>query len=464
MAAAGGGAAVMPPLVVATVLVPLNATMIAVALPDVTAGLDAQLRASAWLVTSYLIAVAAFQPVMGKLGDRHGHRRMLRLGVWWFALASVGAAASVSLPMLMAFRVQQALAGAVIVPSAAALIRERVPGDRRGRALGALGSAAGLAAALGPVIGGALTAAATWRGIFAVNLPLAALALVLSRRLAADRARPLAARRRAARFDLAGALLLTALLTGVAALLSAGDRLPPGALAAAAPVLGAAGAWFVRRELRHPEPVLQPRFFRNRAFAAVNAAAALSNLALFAVLLAVPLMLSARDGWGSGTIGLALAALSLAAVVASPVGGRLADRSGRRLVSAAGLLALAAGIAALAVAGSDVGTAALLAALAAAGAGMGLAHPGLRAIALESLAQRHTDVAAGILSTSRYLGSIASAGLLVAVLGSGSGSGRHGAFFAVAAAAAALAFASVLAAPVGSRRRVAEPMTPEMSR
>lgn len=462
--AAGRGGAPVLPLALATVLIPLNSTMIAVALPDVTSDLDAGLRASAWLVTSYLIAMAAFQPVMGTLGDRFGHRRLLRLGVWWFAAASVGAAVSPSLAVLMAFRVQQALAGALIVPSAAALNRTRVPSERRGRALGALGAAVGLAAALGPVAGGALTELAGWRGVFAINLPLAAVALVLGRHLAPDRPRTTAGRRRAARFDLSGALALTALLAAAAGLLSVGERIGTAAVAAGFVFVAAGAAWFLRRELRHPHPVVQPRFLRNRAFAAANAAVALSNLALYAILLAVPLLLTARGGWSSGEIGLALAALSLAAVLASPVGGRLADRAGRREASAAGLLALTVGVASIAVAGSGIGTPALLAGLAVAGAGIGIANPGIQAIALESLAARHAGVAAGVFSTSRYLGSIASAAILAAILGSTSGSARYGAFFAVAAAAAALSFASALSAPVASRPGLAKPRTAEVGR
>jgi EmrB/QacA subfamily drug resistance transporter len=442
--------ALVASVTLAAVLIPLNATMIAVALPEVTRDLDVSVRASSWLVTGFVIVMAALQPVTGKLGDRLGRERLLRIGIWWFALASLGAALSPSLPVLMAFRVQQALAGAVVIPNATALVRERLPADRRGRALGLVGSAVALTAALGPVVGGALTAAASWRAVFAVNLPLAAVALVIGRRVAAS---PPARRPRVAPrpFDVLGALLLSVLLTCVAAVLSAGSELGAGAVAGGV-VLVALGAFgFVQRELRHPEPVLQPRFFRNRAFSAVNAAAALSNLALYTILLGTPLMLAEERHWESGRIGLAIAALALAAVVVAPIGGRLADRVGRRPVAAAGLLAFSAGLLPLAAIGADIATIELVAALALAGAGLGASNPGLQAIALESLAERHAGVAAGLYQTSRYLGSLAAASLLGAIVGTGAGGGYE-ALFAVGVAAALASFLSVLTAPADSAR------------
>ena len=110
-----------------TMLAPLNSTMIAVALPNVMTEFGADVASVGWLVTSYLIAMAALQPVAGKLGDRLGRRRLILGGVAWFGVASLGAATASSLFTLLFFRVQQAVAGAIALPNGAALLREVVP-------------------------------------------------------------------------------------------------------------------------------------------------------------------------------------------------------------------------------------------------------------------------------------------------------------------------------------------------
>ena len=170
----------------ATMLAPLNSTMIAVALPHVIAEFGADIASAGWLVTAYLIAMAALQPVAGKLGDRLGRRRLILGGVAWFGLASMGAATASSLSALLFFRVQQAIAGAVALPNGAALLREVVPADRHAGRFGWVGAAIALAAAAGPTLGGLLVGNAGWRAIFYVNLIFILPALLLGWRSLPD--------------------------------------------------------------------------------------------------------------------------------------------------------------------------------------------------------------------------------------------------------------------------------------
>jgi MFS family permease len=163
----------------ATMLAPLNSTMIAVALPHVITEFGADMASAGWLVTAYLITMASLQPVAGKLGDRLGRRRLILGGVAYFGLASLGAAMASSLPALLFFRVQQAIAGAVALPNGAALVRELVPAGRRAGRFGLVGAAIALAAAAGPPLGGLLVGTAGWRAIFTVNLLLIIPALAL---------------------------------------------------------------------------------------------------------------------------------------------------------------------------------------------------------------------------------------------------------------------------------------------
>jgi len=153
-----------------TMLVPLNSTMIAVALPRLIADFDARLTSAGWLVTGYLIAMASLQPVAGNLGDRLGRRPLVLGGLVWFAIASLGAGLASSLPLLIGFRIQQGIAGALVFPNGIALLREIAPPGRLGSRLGLVMSALPLAAALGPLLAGGLLAFSGWRSIFLVNL------------------------------------------------------------------------------------------------------------------------------------------------------------------------------------------------------------------------------------------------------------------------------------------------------
>ena len=161
------------------VLAPLNSTMIAVALPGIADDLAADAAAASWLVTAYLIAMASLQPVAGRLGDRLGRRRLILGGLVGFGLASLGATVATSLPLLIVCRVAQAVSGAVVLPNGDALLREIVPDERRAGRFGMIGSAIGLAAAVGPPLGGVLVGTAGWRAMFAVNLLLVVPGLVL---------------------------------------------------------------------------------------------------------------------------------------------------------------------------------------------------------------------------------------------------------------------------------------------
>ena len=439
--APGHERAVLATVALGAILAPLNSTMIAVALPRIVDDFDTSVGTVGWLVTSYLLALAVVQPVAGKLGDRHGRRGFILGGLAVFGLASLGAALSPSLGFLIGFRVAQAVSGAVVFPNGAGLIRELVADHRRGGAFGIVGGSVALAAGLGPLLGGLLVMVGGWQAIFYVNLPLVAAALAVAWRAVPRRqsARPATA------FDWPGALLLATVLCGSAALVVEG-RHAPSSLAPGIALLALLAVVFVRRELRHPDPVFQPRFFTARAFAAANGGIASSNLAFYTVLLATPILLTRHLDWSATRIGLALALLSAPMVVFSPVGGRLADRYGRRLPSVAGCAVLTAGLVPLALT-PGLTPYALLPCLSLMGAGVGLSTAGLQASAVEALAPAQAGVAAGLFSTSRYIGSFAGSIALARLLDKGHGLAGFHAVFAIALAAAVVSVAATLALP-----------------
>lgn len=192
---------------------------------------------------------------------------------------------------------------------------------------------------------------------------------------------------------------------------------------------------FIRYELRHADPVLQPRFFRIRSFAAANGAIALSNLAMYSTLLTVPILLSRRGGWSSAKVGAVLVMLSGAMVVCSPLGGRLADRVGRRWPTVIGLTLLTLGVLPLALAGGGIAIPLLLASLGLAGVGIGLSSAGMQTAAIEAVGPREAGVASGVFSTSRYFGSITGSSILAGLLGAAGGGGFEAVFDMVVVAA-----------------------------
>ncbi|OZM81320.1 MFS transporter [Pseudonocardia sp. MH-G8] len=427
------------------VLGPLNSTMIAVALPPMAADLRVDAGTMSWLVTAYLITMAALQPLAGKLGDRLGPRPVLLTGYALLFLASGLAAFVHSLPLLVTCRVVQAVAGALLAPTGFALLRQAAPPDRLGRAFGVVGAVLPLAAAVGPVLGGVLVEFGGWPAIFLVNLPVTLFALVLGWWVIPHAPRP--ANRSAGGFDVVGAGWLCALLIGLTVLL---DTAPGGAVLAAACAVLAVATWaFVRHERRHPDAVLPPRLFTHRSFVAAAAGIGLSNLAFYVTLLAVPLLLHDR-GIDGAQAGLVLGALTLASSPLAVFGGRLADRAGLRLPAVAGLALVLAGLVPLVLDPAGLPLPLLVAALAVMGAGVGLSMPAFQLGALHDVAQHDTGTATGVFFTSRYLGSVAGASLLAGPLAPTS-PGTETLLFIVLAIAAAAGVAAAAALPSGAQ-------------
>lgn len=333
-----------------TMLAPLNSTMIAIALPSIAAHFRVGVSAASLLVPTYLFIMAVLQPVAGGLGDRLGRRRLMLGSLLLFGVASLGAALAINLAMLMGCRLLQALAGAVAFPNGVALLRVAIPSERRGRVSGTVGAAASFAAALGPVVGGLLVQGWGWQAVFLTNVPF-----------------------------IAGALAL-----GYLAIPSS-PRLPQTETAKSA--------------------MLRGNLLDLRTFVAANAAVALSNLAMYVTLLAVPILLTSHLHWSPSWVGFTLAALSVMSLVCAPIGGRWADTMGRRMPVILGLGALTLGCILVGIAQSRL-MPMLIAGLMLMGAGLGISGAGMQTAAIEAVSKRIAGIAAGLFSTSRYCGSI----------------------------------------------------------
>lgn len=340
-------------------LVPLNSTMIAVALPTIATDFGISTGTVSVLITVYLVAMLVGQPIAGRISDIIGNRRAVTLALVGMIVTSCAGALAPTFVLLVVARLAQALCAAALGPSVQALLRSVTPLDQQGRAFGLMGVVLGVGAASGPVVGGVLTQVAGWEAIFLVNVPIAAGALIAARR---------------------------------ANVASRGVR-----------------------ELTSPDAVVSDGRILNRTFVSCFSVQALSTIAQYALLLLTPIILAAR-GWASGSIGLVLSALTVGMIVVGPAGGRAGDRYGRRRPIGLGLLVATSATVALFVAGSSVAVGLLVVALAVFGLGLGAATPNLMSSALESVPMNRTGSAAGVLSTSRYVGSLTTSLVVAAVV------------------------------------------------
>jgi MFS family permease len=380
--------------------------MIVVALPAIARDLNADLASASWLITTYLIAMAALQPIGGHLGDRLGRRRLMLGALVYFSLASVGAAVSDGLVVLGFFRVQQAVAGAMIVPNGLGILR-RAAGDRAGMHFGIIGAVTNVAASVGPLIGGLLVPI-DWRLIFVLNIPLVALALILAWSGMPEQQET----HSRARLDARGVVALGLLLSGAALVLTAFARGIPDAptLALGAAVIAGA-VLFARYENALEEPAFPPSLFRVRAFSAANGAMCFSNLALYGTILGIPVLLA--DAESTTLIGVALFALAAMGIVLGPIAGIVIDRLGARLPSVLGGLLIVVGALATGAVVTGQRLVVLLPSLLVLGGGLAFAFPATRIGAIDTVAPGRVALASGVVSTSRYFG-----GMLGAIIGS----------------------------------------------
>jgi MFS family permease len=379
-------------------LMPLNSTMVAVAVPSIgrTVGHGPGAATQA-LVSTYLIAAIALQSPGGKLGDRVGHWRVLALGQ-----AAVGAGAilgffATDLATLAGARILMATGGALAVPATLALLRVSLPAERRGRAFGAFGAAMATAAALGPIVGGVLVDAFGWEAVFVANVPVLALAAVLV--ASVDRVVDV---RAAGRFDTLGSVLLT---VGLALLVLGAQAAGSATLVLVLGGLAALAAFGVH-ERRVQDPVVAFDLFASPAFAAGTLLICLQNLVMYALVFEIPLVLEERFGLGARQTGQLLIWLMIAMVVTSLGAGRLTERLGPRVLAVAGSSVCLAGLLVLRLDGlASAGHVRLPLALL--GVGLGLCGPAAQTASLSAVAPARSGMAAGVGSTMRYLGGVA---------------------------------------------------------
>lgn len=396
----------------------LDVTIVNIAFPSIEATFDSASRAElSWVLNAYNIVFAALLVPAGRLADLVGRKRVFVAGVWLFVAASALCAIAPSVGVLIAARVLQAVGAALLVPTSLSLLLPEFPVEQRATATAIWGATGAVAAATGPSLGGVLVDLTDWRLVFLVNLPIGLAALVPARRLLVESRDP----DRGAVPDVLGVVLLAA---GVG-LVSLGIVQGPewgwggadviGSLVAGVVLVGAA----LIRSGRVAAPVIDLGLFRVRSFAVANSAMLVYSMAFYAMLLANVLFLTQVWGWSVLTAGVALTPGPLMAALTAPVGGKLSDRFGQRVVAIPGTLLFTAGcvLYATLLDGTPDYVTEFLPGAVVGGMGVGLTFAALGSAAVAELPPARFATGSAVSACSRQIGAVLGISVLVAVLG-----------------------------------------------
>lgn len=322
----------------------LDGTTVNVALPAIGSDLGAQVAGLQWTINAYTLTLAALILLSGSLADRYGRRRVFELGIAWFAVASLASAMAPTMNALIAARALQGIGGALLTPGSLAIIQASFAPQDRARAVGAWSGLGGIAAAIGPLLGGWLVASISWRAIFWLNLPVAAAVLLVTARHVPE-SRATVPPADAGRFDIPGAVL-GALGLGLLtwALIAAGDRGASPAVVTAGAIGILALAAFPLRERRTERPMVPPSLFRSRQFSGVNLVTLVVYGGMSGLFFLLVVFLQEVAGYTPLVAGSALLPVTLLMLLLSSRAGALAERIGPRRPMTIGPLVMAGGM------------------------------------------------------------------------------------------------------------------------
>lgn len=397
----------------------LGTSIANVALPAIAQAFGASFQATQWVVIAYLLAITTLIVSVGRLSDLVGRRKLLLAGVSLFTLSAALCGAAPSLGVLIVARAVQGLGASTMMALAMSMVAGIVPSARMGSAMGLLGTMSAVGTALGPSLGGVLIAAFGWRAIFLVNVPLGVLALIFAYScLSVDR---VVTKTGAKEFDIAGTVLL-ALSLGAYALAMTIGRGSFGALNAA--LLSAAGlgtALLIFVEARTASPLIRPAMFHNPVLRSGLATSAAVSTVMMVTMVVGPFYLTRALGLDSAPAGLALSVGPLVVALTGVPAGRFTDRFGAPPMTIVGLLVIAAGSLAMAVAPVSFGIPGFVVPLAIMTTGYALFQTANNTAVMSGIEAGQRGVVSGMLNLSRNLGLITGASAMGAVFALASG-------------------------------------------
>ena len=320
----------------------LDATVVGIALPAIGRDFHAGVASLQWVVDAYTLTLAGLLLLGGTLGDSYGRRKLFMIGTVWFAIASLLCGLAPNVAVLIAARALQGVGGAMLTPGSLAILQASFAEDDRGAAIGAWSGLGGVATAAGPFLGGWLISAVSWRLVFFINLPLAALVVAITARHVPETKSP----GPVPRLDIKGAACISGALAGITYGLIAASSYGWGSVSVLVP-LGAGAVLlglFILVEANEPQPMLPLGLFRSRQFSAANAVTFVVYAALGGLLFLVPTVLQVVHGYSPLESGTALLPVTVIMLLLSSRSGKLAARIGPRLQMSVGPLVIAASL------------------------------------------------------------------------------------------------------------------------
>jgi EmrB/QacA subfamily drug resistance transporter len=383
-----------------TFILLVDVTIVSVALPSMSSDLHAQLSSLQWVVDAYALSLAALLLLGGSLADRFGRRLTFQVGLVLFAVSSLCCALAPSAGLLIAARAVQGAGAAAMFATNSALLSTTYSGRDRGIAFGVWGAVTGAAAAVAPILGGLLIDAFDWRAIFLVNLPIAAVAVVMSQRVLTE------SRGLSEPLDWAGATTFTLAAGSLTFALIHGGESGWGAsatlIAFAVAAIGLLAFVLIEPRLRHP--LLDLALLRDPSFATLMVAAVLLAAGAFAPFVYTQLWLQSVLGLSAIDAGLVVAPLAAVAFAVSAGVGRFMHHIPARLPLGGGLLLIGAGSLLRCSITASSGWAVLIPGLIVTGVGVGLASPVLVSATLAAVRAERAGMASGSVNTFRQLG------------------------------------------------------------
>ncbi|KUH36958.1 MULTISPECIES: MFS transporter [Streptomyces] len=400
-------------------MVQLDGAIVAIANPEIGRALDASTADLQWVTNAYLLALAASLILGGKLGDRFGRRTYYMVGIAGFTLASVAIGLAGSIEGVVLFRAVQGFFGGLLMPNTLGLLRAVFPPRRFGMAVGIWAMVSAVSTALGPIVGGLLVEHVSWESVFFINAPIGLLALLVGAAVLPQSKSPAGARR----FDVPGVVLLAlGLLSAVFGVVkgetwgwTSGGTL--GALAAGVLLLVLFG-WY---ETRIAHPLLPMRLFRNRSLTVGTVVTALNFFVLLGAIFFVMLYLQNVRGFSPVEAGVRTLPLSLASLVASPLGAALTGRFGPRLTMPLGMLLQAAAAFAMLTWDTSSSYATMWPPFVALGLGVGMVLAASSDAIVGQAPVEDSGVAGGLQATALQIGGALGTSVLVSLI-----SGRVG--------------------------------------
>lgn len=396
----------------------IDATVVNVALPAIGESLGTSFSGLQWTVTAYTLTLAAFILLGGSLADRFGRRKVFLIGVVWFAVASLLCGLAPGIGTLIAARTLQGVGGALLTPGSLALIQATFAPTQRARAIGAWSGLSGVAMAIGPFLGGFLVERISWRWVFLINVPVAAIVVLVTLRHVPESRDPTAMHN----LDISGATLGVLGLGGVTYALVEQPTLGFTALpVASAMLLGIlATVGFIIVELRSPHPMLPLSIFRSRQFTAANVVTFTVYGGFGAVFFLLLIQLQVVSGFSPIEAGVSILPITILMLALSPSSGALAQRIGPRLQMSLGPAVCAIGLLLLLRVGTNASYLAdVLPGVAVFGLGLSVMVAPLTATALAAAPAENAGLASGVNNAVARAAGLLAIAVLPAVAGIG---------------------------------------------